>query len=82
MMGDCGVLAIDHNTREVYGHIVANSQRRGIAFMVPFKPVFETLEREGGWELLTLHYSDALPTDSAQQTEGDYLLTTQYLPAP
>jgi hypothetical protein len=33
MMGDCGSLVIDYDTREVYGHIVASPWRSGIAFI-------------------------------------------------
>jgi hypothetical protein len=52
-MGDCGTLLIDTETKEVYGHVVADSQRRQVAFMMSAESVFGALKRDGNWQLLT-----------------------------
>lgn len=76
MMGDCGSLLIDHDTLEVYGHVVANSRRRGVAFILAAKPIFEALGREGDCKLLTVRTGDISHTDITLRTDDTMDLDT------
>jgi hypothetical protein len=39
--GDCGALVLDAVTKVVYGHVVASSENRMIAFIVPLPTIFK-----------------------------------------
>lgn len=54
LMGDCGSLLINTETKEVYGHVIADSQSCCVAFTVSAEPVFDALKRDGKWQLLAL----------------------------
>ena len=47
--GDCGVGILDAVTKEPYGHVVATSTTKEIAYIVPARRVFETSGTQ--WEL-------------------------------
>lgn len=70
--GDCGSLVVDRDTKEVYGHVVAGSLRRGTALMMPAKPVFDTIESQGHWKLLTLDTGDASLTEVVSHTGSNF----------
>lgn len=73
LKGDCGSLVVDHNTNEVYGHIVAGSLRRGASLLMPARPVFEKLEHQGNWKLLTLDNGNASSKDVTSHTGSGFL---------
>ncbi|CAI6339878.1 unnamed protein product [Periconia digitata] len=56
-MGDCGTLVIDTETRELYGHVIADSQHRRVAFMMAAEPVMNDIKENGNWQLITLPLS-------------------------
>ncbi|KAF2259625.1 hypothetical protein CC78DRAFT_571761 [Lojkania enalia] len=47
-MGDCGTLVIDKETREVHGHIVADSENTNVAFIVAAEPIMRSIRSSGG----------------------------------
>jgi hypothetical protein len=51
-MGDCGTLITDANSKELYGHIIADSQHGHVAFLMAAEPVMSGLKENGNWELL------------------------------
>ena len=49
MLGDCGAIVVDSETREMYGHIVAGDPMTNIAYIVPAIKVFEDIRKASGY---------------------------------